>query len=423
MKKLVVFAFFLILIMSSINSIAEPIIIGDQTIDLYRLTLEELQQLQKSIKDEISRNHEPSSSEESGVLKATKEYVENYYNGLGISVSWPWLDYNYTQEWDHFTLETRVDYKVEKKSQSDRIHAEVERVDNEYILSYLKLGKDVVLDDRDKFQKVDNDQSNNIGTAILETTTDGTVEPTKAITPEPTPEPTLEPTSVPTPEPTPESTQEPTPEPAPSPVFQVRDSGNVNVRSKSNSESPKVGTAIANATYPLISEENGWYQIILEDGTIGWISGKMGQTIGNPGKSENNVESGNASDAAMQTETTSMKKDDDSEREKMHEWAMGQISSWDGSHREFVKLVKKNMNDERSFKHIETNFTEVTDEYTEEYINSVLKSAGFKDRVDIGDLFIIMQFSGKNAFNATVKNTAYGIAFYKTNNLKLLSIE
>ncbi len=628
MKKLVVFAIFLFLVMSSIDSIAEPIIIGDQTIDLYRLTLEELKQLQKSIKDEISRNHDPSSSEESDVLKATKKYVEEYYKELGISVSWPWFDYDYAQEWEHFTLETRVDYKVEKKSQSDRIHAEVDRVDNEYILSYLKLGKDVVLDERDKYQK--NDQSSTIGTSIPESTIDATVESVA----EPTPEPTTEPTAEPTPEPTPEPTVEPTPEPTPTPVFQVRDSGNANVRSKSNSESPKVGTAIANATYPLINEENGWYQIILDDGTIGWISGKMGQAIGNSGKSEENVDAGNSSSAETQTETAWMKKGDESEKveilqkrlialgylkgkasgkfdsrleeavkayqkksgipvtgtisetdwnaiadvikemalrasivftsnghnpnvfksdgntfdvrkfksysdtkdfylvltskgtwtetgidawhvedivmhiagydcyvkgtydirlegdkfiitnsnyvqsalkyintndpkhisnnvesddnpyltvpmsmvkddrkdgsmteltsrtkkdiaekEKMHDWAMGQFSIWDGSHKEFVKLVKKNMNDEKSFKHIETNYTEVIDEYTKDNINSILKSAGVKDRVDIGDLFLIMQFSGKNAFNATIKNTAYGIAFYRTNSLKILSIE
>lgn len=56
----------------------------------------------------------------------------------------------------------------------------------------------------------------------------------------------------------------------------IRESGNVNVRSESNADSERVGTAKAGAEYPCLGiAENGWLQIQLEDGTIGYVSGMM----------------------------------------------------------------------------------------------------------------------------------------------------
>lgn len=57
------------------------------------------------------------------------------------------------------------------------------------------------------------------------------------------------------------------------------------------------------------------------------------------------------------------------------------LSSWDGSNRELVKLVKSAMNDPKSFEHVETRF------------------------IDRGNsLKLFMTYRGKNAFNATVTN-------------------
>jgi len=56
----------------------------------------------------------------------------------------------------------------------------------------------------------------------------------------------------------------------------IRESGNVNVRQKNDSESAKIGSAKAGAEYPCLSvEDNGWFQIQLENGDVGFISGKM----------------------------------------------------------------------------------------------------------------------------------------------------
>ncbi len=58
------------------------------------------------------------------------------------------------------------------------------------------------------------------------------------------------------------------------------------------------------------------------------------------------------------------------------------LSSWDGSNRELVKLVKESMNDPKSFEHVETRY-----------------------RLYNGYAVITMQFRGKNAFNATITNS------------------
>lgn len=127
--------------------------------------MNQLKSLQSEIKAEITRNHEPSSSEEDAVLKVTKEYVEGVYKQKGIEVSWPWIDYSYTQNWEHFTLNTRVDYKINKKSYSDKIYSEVDRSAGQYILTYITIG-----------DKVELDKRGSVNTSLVETANNQTSE-------------------------------------------------------------------------------------------------------------------------------------------------------------------------------------------------------------------------------------------------------
>lgn len=103
-------------------------------------------------------------------------------------------------------------------------------------------------------------------------------------------------------------------------------------------------------------------------------------------------------------------------------WIRGQFSPWDGSHDGLKKMIKANLNDEGSFKHIETTYIDVSDEDAKERVNSMLKKAGYSKRVEVGDLLITTKFSAKNAFGGRVKNTAIGIASYKDNSIKLVNI-
>ena len=104
-------------------------------------------------------------------------------------------------------------------------------------------------------------------------------------------------------------------------------------------------------------------------------------------------------------------------------WINNQFSAWDGSHTVLKSLIKKNLNDEKSFEHIETTYIDIDTKDKKTQVNNMLKQAGYPNRVDIGDLFIATEFSAKNVFNATVKNTAYGIVDQSEDNVILIGIE
>ncbi|MCW6094559.1 hypothetical protein LAV60_15415 [Clostridium sporogenes] len=85
------------------------------------------------------------------------------------------------------------------------------------------------------------------------------------------------------------------------------------------------------------------------------------------------------------------------EKAKFDEWVKRQFSAWDGSHRELVKLVKENMNDAKSFEHMETRY-------------SVDGRKGIK---------VYMKFRGANAFGAKIINTVEAYANYKDNTITI----
>ncbi len=103
-------------------------------------------------------------------------------------------------------------------------------------------------------------------------------------------------------------------------------------------------------------------------------------------------------------------------------WVQSQFSAWDGSHKELVNLVKSSMNDEKSFEHINTTYRIIGSESVMNDVNSALQTDGYDQRVKLDDILIIMEFSGKNAFNATMKNTAVGIADYENNTINVVGI-
>ena len=109
--------------------------------------------------------------------------------------------------------------------------------------------------------------------------------------------------------------------------------------------------------------------------------------------------------------------------ESYSSWVNDQFSIWDGSHKDFTALIKKNLNDEKSYKHIETTYRIIYSEDIKDEVNNVLQSANKSNRVDIGDIFVSTEFSAKNAFNATIKNTAYGIVSFEKNSITLIAIE
>ncbi len=103
-------------------------------------------------------------------------------------------------------------------------------------------------------------------------------------------------------------------------------------------------------------------------------------------------------------------------------WYSSYFSVWDGSCREFNKLIKKNLNDEKSFKHIETKFVAIDNQTKLDSVNQILADSGYADRCVMYDVLIITEFSAKNAFNATIKSTAIGVLSYTEQTIRIIDM-
>lgn len=82
------------------------------------------------------------------------------------------------------------------------------------------------------------------------------------------------PTNTPTQNISPTTTQaiSPTPTPTQNVLILNTPTGYLNVRAGPSLSASEVGQVIPQKIYPLISQESGWYEITLDDGTTGWIS-------------------------------------------------------------------------------------------------------------------------------------------------------
>ena len=104
-------------------------------------------------------------------------------------------------------------------------------------------------------------------------------------------------------------------------------------------------------------------------------------------------------------------------------WVGDQFNVWNGSHIELTKLIKQNLNDEKSYKHIETTYSEITDQFLLESNKQFLENLGYTYELELFDVVIVTEFSAKNAFNATIKSTAIGVASYNHQTVTLLGFE
>jgi len=79
-------------------------------------------------------------------------------------------------------------------------------------------------------------------------------------------------------------------------------------------------------------------------------------------------------------------------------WVSSQFSSWDGSNTYLVKLIKENMNDPKSFEHVNTTYA------------------------DKGDYILVkMVYRGKNAFGGLILQNVTAKSDYKTNMISVIS--
>lgn len=101
-------------------------------------------------------------------------------------------------------------------------------------------------------------------------------------------------------------------------------------------------------------------------------------------------------------------------------WADYLFSVWDGGCPKLEKMIKKNMNDPDSFKERETTRYYATNENTKKALNDVLAEYGFSEKLDINDVVVACEFTGKNKLGGTVRNTAVAIIRYSSQTIELL---
>jgi len=85
------------------------------------------------------------------------------------------------------------------------------------------------------------------------------------------------------------------------------------------------------------------------------------------------------------------------EKEKHEKWVKGQFKVWDGSHKYLVDLIKENLNDAKSFEHVETNYIK-----------------------DGDDLIVTMKYRAKNGFGATILQVVKARASYKNDTITVI---
>ncbi len=123
-------------------------------IDLFTMTEEALENLKEDVSDELKENHKPESGIKDAVLDLVKENIEEFYSNKGYEVSWAWFDYDYTREWNLYTLTTPINYKNDQDSGDALVYAEAYPIDSEYALVYLSSGDDIILDKRESLPDV-----------------------------------------------------------------------------------------------------------------------------------------------------------------------------------------------------------------------------------------------------------------------------
>lgn len=119
--------------------------------DLSRMSLKNLNKLEKNIKKEIKAEHDPDSDITGIVLDLTKTKVEDYYKKQNLSVDWAWFDYDYSREWDFYTLATPISYETEDgedKGDAD-VYAEAYPLNGEYELCYLSVDDQELINKRE----------------------------------------------------------------------------------------------------------------------------------------------------------------------------------------------------------------------------------------------------------------------------------
>lgn len=130
---------------------SSPRMINSRTgINLSELSKDQLNELDKAVKGEIDTNHTPKGSINNKVKDLVKNRVEDYYNQNGIQFRWPLLEsHSYTNDWGCYTETTNIIFKDDEgKDKKISIYAEIFPENDIYDVYFLKIGTEVIIDNR-----------------------------------------------------------------------------------------------------------------------------------------------------------------------------------------------------------------------------------------------------------------------------------
>jgi hypothetical protein len=131
--------------------LAQGISLGAETAaDISALTTKELNTLTAEINTALERHHTPDKNLNVLALSVVQSEVESHFTALGIDVTWAWINYSYTREWDFYTVSTHIDYKDKNgKSQKADVYAELFPQNGHFAVYYLLIGKETILNRRE----------------------------------------------------------------------------------------------------------------------------------------------------------------------------------------------------------------------------------------------------------------------------------
>ncbi len=148
MKKIAAL-FLMILLATAVSSMAEGNVVmyGEETLDLSKLSLTDLEDLQGRIEEEIIARSTIITPEESAAVEtAVRKAVGNYFSEKNITVEWPSYENAYGKEGTHFTIKTRVAYEDDNGAYMPNVFAEVDRVQEVYQVTSLRIGNQMVFE-------------------------------------------------------------------------------------------------------------------------------------------------------------------------------------------------------------------------------------------------------------------------------------
>ena len=221
------------------HRLADPgALINEETgTDFALLSGAELAELKSVATQELKASHTPKSVVTRQMKSMTQEMVEEYYKSAGKQASWPRLGYDFTCEWDLYTMTATVKAGGQKLP----VLSEAFPVDNQYSIVYLEVDGEVVKDRRELILLPEKQNESAAATPAASSAARAAELTAPAATADPAaqggtevpvfmapPTPGIDApaaTTAPlwTPEPTPEATPVPTPKPVPEGVHLEQD--------------------------------------------------------------------------------------------------------------------------------------------------------------------------------------------------------